>query len=295
MELVPIKGDTWYLDGAEHIPLVRLEGGRCILLDSGHGFEGAGLAASLDRAGLRPLGVFCSHAHRDHAGNNAFLRERYGAWICLPFGEAALSASLPMYKSLYPSFSPRKLTAAIGHILGPVDQTVAFEESHVTFCGVPLQVVHTPGHTPDHICTITPDGVLYTADALMDGEDLAKARLPYHAYHEEARRSMEKLRRVSCGCYVAAHRGVGTDLVSLVNENLAMLDRLCGVLLDLAEEPLSMDQLCLAYYRRMRLMTTHVEKASLYSGSVHAMAEYLVDMGQMNLTVREGLRYFQRL
>lgn len=106
---------------------------------------------------------------------------------------------------------------------------------------------------------------------------------------------MEKLRRVSCGCYVAAHRGVGTDLVSLVNENLAMLDRLCGVLLDLAEEPLSMDQLCLAYYRRMRLMTTHVEKASLYSGSVHAMAEYLVDMGQMNLTVREGLRYFQRL
>ena len=27
-------------------------------------------------------------------------------------------------------------------------------------------------------------------------------------------------------------------------------------------------------------MTTHVEKASLYSGSVHAMAEYLVDMGQ---------------
>ena len=83
--------------------------------------------------------------------------------------------------------------------------------------------------------------------------------------------------------------------MSLVNENLAMLDRLCGVLLDLAEEPLSMDQLCLAYYRRMRLMTTHVEKASLYSGSVHAMAEYLVDMGQMNLTVREGLRYFQRL
>ena len=54
MELVQIKGGTWYLDGAEHIPLVRLEGGKCILLDSGHGFEGADLAASLDRAGLRP-------------------------------------------------------------------------------------------------------------------------------------------------------------------------------------------------------------------------------------------------
>ena len=295
MELVQIKGDTWYLDGAEHIPLIRLEGGRCILLDSGLTFEGADLAASLDRAGLRPLGVFCSHAHRDHAGNNALLRERYGAWICLPFGEAALSANLPMFRSVYIYSSPRKLAAVNGHLLGRVDQTVAFEEEHITFCGVPLQVIHTPGHSPDHICTVTPDGVLYTADALMAGEELAKARLPYHAYHEEARRSMEKLRRAPCDCYVAAHRGVGTDLVALVNDNLAMLDRLCRVLLELAEEPLSMDQLCLAYYRRMRLMTSHVEKAALYSTNIHAMAEYLVDMGQMNITVKEGLRYFQRL
>ena len=294
MELVPIKGDTWYLDGAEHIPLVRLEGGRCILLDSGHGFEGAGLAASLDRAGLRPLGVFCSHAHRDHAGNNAFLRERYGAWICLPFGEAALSASLPMYKSLYPSFSPRKLTAAIGHILGPVDQTVAFEESHVTFCGVPLQVVHTPGHTPDHICTLTPDGVLYVADALMAGQVLESAKLPYHTLHEEARQSMEKLRHTPCALCAVAHQGVTEDLPGLVDANLAALDRLNGDLLELAAEPVSMDQLCVAYYHKKQLLTTHVEKAALYARNIHAMAEYLVDMGQMEIRVREGLRYFVR-
>lgn len=39
MELRQIKGDTWCLVGAELIPLVRLPGGKCVLLDSGHAFE----------------------------------------------------------------------------------------------------------------------------------------------------------------------------------------------------------------------------------------------------------------
>ena len=42
-------------------------------------------------------------------------------------------------------------------------------------------------------------------------------------------------------------------------------------------------------------MTSHVEKAALYSGNIQVMTEYLVDMGQMNVLIREGLRYFQRL
>ena len=55
-----------------------------------------------------------------------------------------------------------------------------------------------------------------------------------------------------------------------------------------------MDQLCLAYYHKKQLLTTHVEKAALYARNVDAMAEYLVDMGRMEIQVWEGLRYFVR-
>lgn len=294
MELKQIKGDTWCLTGAELIPLVRLPGDKCVLLDSGHAFEGEALTAALEGAGLTPVGVFCSHAHVDHAGNNHYLRKRYGARLCLPLGEAALSASLTMYKAVYNAFTPRSLEHRNSHLLGPVDEAVGVRDGVMEFCSVPLRVIHTPGHTPDHICTVTPDGVLYTADALMAGEVLETAKLPYHGLHEEARRSMEKLRGVDCGVCVVAHQGVTTDLPGLVDANLAALDRLCEDLLSLAPEPVSMDQLCLAYYRKKQLMTTHVEKAALYARNVDAMAEYLVDMGRMEIQVREGLRYFVR-
>ena len=294
MELKQIKGDTWCLEGAELIPLVRLPGDKCVLLDSGHAFEGPALTAALEGAGLTPVGVFCSHAHVDHAGNNHYLRRRYGTRICLPLWEAALSASLTMYKAVYNAFTPRSLEARNGHLLGPVDETAGTRDGTVEFCSVPLQVVHTPGHTPDHICTITPDGVLYVADALMAGEVLAGARLPYHTLHEEARRSMEKLRQTPCALCAVAHQGVTEDLPGLVEANLAALDRLNEDLLSLAAEPVSLDQLCLAYYRKKQLLTTHVEKAALYARNIHAMSEYLVDMGRMEIQVREGLRYFVR-
>lgn len=90
MELIQAKGDTWYLAAAELIPIYRLEGGRCILLDSGLESEREALSAALDRAGLTPVGVFGSHTHRDHSVNNGWLRERYGTRICLPEGRPSL-------------------------------------------------------------------------------------------------------------------------------------------------------------------------------------------------------------
>ena len=257
--------------------------------------RGPALTAALEKAGLKPAGVFCSHVHVDHAGSNHFLRRWYGAKLCLPAGEAALSQNLTMYKSVYNAFTPRSLEDRNGHMLGPVDETVDTRDGVVEFCSVPFQVVHTPGHTPDHICTITPDGVLYTGDALMAGAVLEGAKLPYHTLHEEARQSMEKLRHTPCALCAVAHQGVTEDLPGLVDANLAALDRLNEDLLALAAEPVSMDQLCLAYYRKKQLLTTHVEKAALYARNIHAMAEYLVDMGRMDIQVREGLRYFVRV
>ena len=35
MNLRQVKGNTWVLEGLEFIPLYRLDGGRCVLLDTG--------------------------------------------------------------------------------------------------------------------------------------------------------------------------------------------------------------------------------------------------------------------
>ena len=193
MELIQAKGDTWYLAAAELIPIYRLEGGRCILLDSGLESEREALSAALDRAGLTPVGVFGSHTHRDHSVNNGWLRERYGTRICLPEGEAVIASTPLMCKQVYASLSLEGLMEDCGGMVCRADETVGPEDGTAEFLGVPFRVLHAPGHTPDHICTITPDGVCYTADLMLAGPALETARLPYHYVHAVARASMEKL------------------------------------------------------------------------------------------------------
>lgn len=296
MELRRVRGNTWVLEADELIPLYRVDGTRCILLDSGLTSEREDLEDALDRVGLTPVGVFGSHAHRDHWGNSFYLREKYGARLALPEGEAALCLNAMMYRAAYDTASPRSVEDTYGALIGRVDEAVGPEDGPVTFCGVPLEVVHTPGHTPDHICTATPDGVLYVGDAVLGGEFLLRAKLPYHYAHEAARRSMEKLSRLRpYGACIVAHRHVTQALDALVEQNLQGLDGHCEALAELIVRPMTRDEILLAAMRHYRTFTAQEVKAARYDRNVRTTLEYLLDTGRVSVSVHEGVRYYQRV
>lgn len=292
MEIKQVLGNTWYFEGKELIPFYRVDRAHCILLDSGLRSERADLFAALDAAGLSPVGVFGSHAHRDHSANHFALRERYGAQISLPQGEAAISSSILMLKSAYETFTPGLVEEAYGDLVGRVDETVGPEDGTVTFCGIPFRVLHTPGHSPDHISTVTPDGVCYLGDALFAGSFLAGAKLPYHYAHAWARESMEKLRSLSCERAIAAHNDLVEDLSALVDQNLELLDRRCGELRELLTHPMTLDELCALLFAEKKLLTSHLDKAGLYARNARTIVEYLVDRGEVTVEVKDGLRRY---
>ena len=70
MTLTQVKGNTWVLEGMSLIPLYKLDDRRCVLLDTGLLQEREALEGALERAGLAPVGLLCSHAPIAHAGNH---------------------------------------------------------------------------------------------------------------------------------------------------------------------------------------------------------------------------------
>lgn len=295
MELTQIKGNTWCLEGEELIPLYRVDETRCILLDSGLETEREDLRAVLTREGLRPLGVIGSHNHGDHVGNHRWLRETYGARICMSAGEAAVASSPAMCKLMLPGMSFRTLLKEGSCMIYETDRIIAPEEETVEFMGVPFRIHHTPGHTADHICIGTPDGVCYLGDALIAGRLLERAQLPYYDIHVLARESMEKIRELEgYSHFVAAHRKVFEDPGPEVDQNLALLDRVCGEILKLMETPVTWEGLMREVVERNHLYTSHERRLMSFEHCTQAYVDYLKDCGQVTVRVKRGSRLFQR-
>lgn len=128
---------TWLLTGA--VPT---------LIDAGVGTPAHldAIAATLDAAGQSLARVIVTHAHSDHAAGSMALAARWpqAVFLKLPWPEA---------DRRYP-IGWRALAA--GQVLTAGDLS--------------LQVLHTPGHAPDHICLWhAPSRTLFGGDLLIAG------------------------------------------------------------------------------------------------------------------------------
>lgn len=104
--------------------------------------------------------IFNTHSHGDHTAGNSRLKERTGAKL-------------------------------VAHAKSPHTKDVAVKDQDVLLVGkLKVQILHTPGHTPDGICLLVED-VLFTGDTLFVGEcgrtDLpgSSAKDMYHSLFEK--------------------------------------------------------------------------------------------------------------
>jgi glyoxylase-like metal-dependent hydrolase (beta-lactamase superfamily II) len=115
--------------------------------------------------GWRVEQVVNTHSHEDHIGANADIQETFNCSIqahpdALPVLHDPSRQRLQPYRRLFWG-RPRPCQAE------PVGEWV--ETGQFRF-----QVIHTPGHSPDHICLFEPErGWLFSGDAYIGGEDRA--------------------------------------------------------------------------------------------------------------------------
>ena len=295
MNLTQIKGSTWVIEANQLIPFYKLDNSRCILLDTGLFEEREELEETLLSNGLTPAGVLCSHAHVDHCANNAYLQKKYGTKVALTFPEAGMCSTTLTLKCYFLTLSPgtvERESACMVHtpdvILPPVD-------GPFSFCGADFRIVHTPGHSAGHVCTVTPDNVCYAADALLSAE-LLTAKLPYSLSHRLAMDSREKLRGLDCDAFIMAHRGVcpGGEIGPLIDANQDLVLRRAEEILSLVDRPMTACQIDEAACVLYKLFTHKPRRSLRFERNVRFFIEYLVDAGRLAETCQNGATYYVR-
>ena len=162
--------------------------------------------------------IILTHHDMDHIGNAKLIRE-LGAKILahekeVPYIQGdAPSPKLTRLEERLKEASPEERAMydrlkANANLHVPVDQSLIDGET-LPFCGG-IEVIHTPGHTPGHICLLLKSGnVLITGDAanISNGE-LTGANPKHTLDMAKAEESFEKLKKLNPDCVVCYHGGI---------------------------------------------------------------------------------------
>ena len=134
-----------------------------LLIDTGCAHTARQLTSTLK--GWRVDQVVNTHSHEDHIGANAQVHEVFRCPIfahpdALPILQNPRLQPLQPYRRVFWGWPKPSQGVPIGE---------SVETEHYRF-----QVIHTPGHSADHVCLFEPDqGWLFSGDAYIGGQDRA--------------------------------------------------------------------------------------------------------------------------
>lgn len=281
-------GGVRIVRGPTNLGIVDAADGAAILIDSGNDEDsGRKLLRRLEADGVSLALIVNTHSNADHCGGNAFLQARTGCRIAATREEAAFVENPLLEPSLlwggYPPASLRNkfLMAKPSRVTDVIPQSGPIP-------GTDLEAIPLPGHFVGMIGVRTPGGVLFCADALASAEILAKYPV-FFLYDVAAHyRTLDFLASCPAELYVPSHAAPVREIGPLVEVNRRAVDRVNEVILDLARDEPSWEELLAGLVNRLGIELNHSQYALVHA-SVRAHAAYLADTGAL-VTRFEGGR-----
>ncbi|HVP22183.1 MAG TPA: MBL fold metallo-hydrolase [Anaerolineaceae bacterium] len=181
--------------------LLKTGDGRFALIDTGFARQRAALEQELLSSGCQPGNlklILLTHGDADHAGNAAYLRERFKAKIALHPGDAGMVERGDMNwqrkpKPDYVAFPFRVILFLFGRQseLDLFKADVSLQDGQdLADYGLDLRVLHLPGHSQGSVGFLTSTGDLYCGDLVWN---IGKPGFHFIDDMQAARASVRKL------------------------------------------------------------------------------------------------------
>ncbi|MCL2561762.1 MAG: MBL fold metallo-hydrolase [Rikenellaceae bacterium] len=154
----------------ENTYVVWDETGECAVIDAGNysAAEDRALAEFFAEKKLKPVLALNTHGHVDHILGVHYLATTYDTPLAMHGDDGFLVDSCVEYGRIY-GFEVAGKPAVSRDLKG---------EDEVRFGNTTLKIIHTPGHTPGHVCFYEPESkALFTGDTLFR-ESIGRTDLP---------------------------------------------------------------------------------------------------------------------
>jgi glyoxylase-like metal-dependent hydrolase (beta-lactamase superfamily II) len=296
MKIIEVRGKTFCIDtGNEYIPFYKLNDKEIILLDCGLKAERERIDKLLNDNNFMVKAIICTHAHIDHIGNASYFKEKYNSIIAMPAYEASLCSSIVNLKVYYSSQTLSEVRENFGHMVCHTDIMIYDNLYDIEVCGVRFNIVHTPGHSPAHICIITPDDTIYLGDALLSYEIMKSAKLPHAQIISEDLKSKLKLKGIKHSKNIVAHKGVYEDITNLIEDNIKQYEVVANDIFGLIEDGMTMENIKTVIVEAFNIKINSKYRYHLIERLLKPYIEYLSEIGKLETYIHEGKLIYSKV
>jgi hydroxyacylglutathione hydrolase len=150
----PVQENAW----------LASQDGRALLVDPGE--EADRLSKEIEERRLEVEAILITHCHFDHVGAVAAMARATGAPVHCPAGEVQILENINDYVR-FPGFGPFEPYSPEHSVKGG---------DRLTLAGFDIDVISTPGHSPDHV-TYRVGDVIFSGDVLFQNS-IGRTDLP---------------------------------------------------------------------------------------------------------------------
>ena len=296
MKIINVKGNTFCIDtGMTYIPFYKINDEEIIMLDTGwKQGERQGIEEIIESNNYKVAAIFNSHAHIDHIGNNTYLKNKYKCVIAMSAYEAYICSSELNLKLYYSSQTLKNVKEHYGHMVCKTDILIEADQNSVTLCGINFKVLHTPGHSPAHICIITPDEVAYLGDTLISYEVMEGAKMPYAYILSEDMKSKAKLYDLKCSKYIVAHKGIYEDIKKLIDDNMDFYEERAMKIYEAIKGAMTMEDIMKAVIKSFNIHVNNTHRYYFIERMLKSYVEYLYEIEKLKLVMENGFLKYKK-
>jgi hydroxyacylglutathione hydrolase len=296
LDILKVKGNTYCIDtGMTYIPFYKINDEEIIMLDTGWGKgERNGIEEVLEKNKFKLTAILNSHAHIDHIGNNTYFRDKYNSIIAMSAYEAISCSSEVNLKLYYGNPTLKFVKEHYDHMVFKTDIIIEENQHEILLCGVNFKIIPTPGHSPAHICIITPDDIAYLGDTLVSYEVMEGAKMPYAYILSEDMKSKAKLYDLNCSKYVVAHKGIYNNITKLVNDNIDFYESRAMLIYEAINGSMTMEEIMKVIMKNFNINIKNIEKYYFMEKMLRSYVEYLYEIEKLKLIMENGFLKYKK-
>lgn len=301
MNLINIKGDTFYIKGGTNTGVYKYDDNRGLIIDPGlGGLRPKKIIQMLESNNIDLKFIINTHEHNDHYGACNQFREHYKDLYILSSEYAKLYIEHPNLFSKYiiggksNEFMDGKLRSkSLEDVY--IDETL--NEGIISLNSVDFTVVDFKGHTLGSIGILTKDKILFVGDLLIGPEMLAKYDFLFIYDLQEYINSLNKLKNIEFEYLVLGH---SKDIISkqdsgkLIKKHEDAINKYINQIRSELKSPMGLDNLLKNIIFRNNLKTNYKEYHFLKSSLVSVIS-YLSHLQEIDYILSGGeLLYYTK-